>query len=90
MTEKKRLRRIHVQCGADDWMGRPTPGIFEIFIDEEMMVEQLEQAFKNGGRKAKAGALLAVFHPSSQAAAEFLVEKSAQVPVDHSPYRRKG
>lgn len=74
MPEKRNLRRIHLQSGATDHMGRPLDGIFEVLIDEDDIVSQMERAYKNKSRMACNGPLVVTYQKASKAEAEFLIK----------------
>lgn len=73
----KNLRRIHIQSGASDRMGRPLDGVFEILLDEDEIVEQMERAYNNRSRQSKYGSAVVRYQPATKAEADFLVKGEA-------------
>lgn len=71
---KRNLRRIHLQSGCTDRMRRPIDGLFEVLIDEDQIVEQMERATNNKSRQAWHGPLGIVYHPCTKAQADFIKE----------------
>ncbi len=73
MANKRNLRRVHLQSGATDRMGRPLEGIFEVLIDEDDIVNQMERAFKNKSKMATDGPIVVTYLRASKAEADFLI-----------------
>lgn len=71
MTDK--LRRIHVQSGTGDKMGRPLNGVFEVFLDDQLIADMMARASVLKGRKTHWGPVTVKYTKARQAQAEFLV-----------------
>lgn len=74
---KRNLRRIHIQSGAQDRMNRPLDGIFEVLVDEDGIVSQMERAYNNKSGESRWGNLIVRYQKASKAEADFLVKGEA-------------
>lgn len=72
MSKRKELRRIHVQAGCTDRMGRVIGGVFVVYIDQTKMVEQMEQAYNNRSNKSCSGALVVEYQQASPGQAQWV------------------
>ena len=64
MNTKRNLRRIHVQSGCTDRMNRRIEGVFVVYIDVDDLVDQMERASNNVGRRSCEGALIVDYQPT--------------------------
>lgn len=65
MSPKKSLKKIHVQSGVPDGLGREIQGLFTVLIDPRWLREQMERASKATGRRSKHGAVVVEFQQTS-------------------------
>lgn len=75
--EKRKLRRLSIQSGTTDKMGRPIEGLFEVLIDEDGLVDQMERAYKNRSHLCTVGNLLVRYKKATKAEADFLIKGEA-------------
>lgn len=74
---KRNLRRIHVQSGATDRMMRPIDGVFEVFLDDDDIVDQMSRASQNRSRMSSCGPVVIVYRPANKAQSDFIVKGEA-------------
>jgi len=74
MPEKRNLRRIHLQFGCTDRMNRRIEGLFEVLLDDDDIVRQMERAYNNKSHVCTDGPVVVVYHPCTKAQAEYVVE----------------
>jgi hypothetical protein len=77
VAQKRNLRRVHLQSGASDRMGRPIDGMFSVFIDEDDLVEMMARASTNKTRRATSGPLVVEYQKATSAEADFLIKGEA-------------
>lgn len=58
-------------------MGRPIEGIFEVFVDEDILVQMMARASETKGRKSTWGAVTVQYRSASKAEAEFIINGQA-------------
>jgi hypothetical protein len=78
MSEKRNLRRIHLQSGCTDRMNRRINGLFEVLLDDDGIVEQMTRAHNNKSRMCTDGPVIVVYHPCTQAQADYVVAHPEQ------------
>lgn len=81
---KRNLRRLHLQSGCTDRMHRPIPGLFEVLLDEDHLLEIMERASQNRSKTSSCGPIVVRFSGIPKAQADYVVQHPESVPLLHT------
>jgi len=64
-------------------MHRPIPGLFEVLLDDDLVVEIMERAAQSKGKQSRRGPLVVRFSPIPKVQADYIVAHPESVPLLH-------